>query len=117
MLKFAADENFNNKILRGVAFRDPTFDVVRVQDAGLMGADDPTVLSWAAEEGRIVLSHDVNTLVKFADERVQEGLAMPGLILVPEPFALAVIIDDLCLVSNCSTGQEWDGQRRYLPLR
>ncbi|HKA17799.1 MAG TPA: hypothetical protein VKN18_05735 [Blastocatellia bacterium] len=26
------------------------------------GADDPTVLEWAASEGRVLLTHDVNTL-------------------------------------------------------
>jgi hypothetical protein len=30
MLRLAADENFNNDILRGVNRRNPTIDIVRV---------------------------------------------------------------------------------------
>lgn len=40
MLKLAADENFNNDIVRGLLRRNPTLDIVRVQDVGLSGADD-----------------------------------------------------------------------------
>lgn len=61
MLALAADENFNNDIVRGLRRRMPELDIVRIQDAGLSGADDPTVLEWAAREGRILLTHDVST--------------------------------------------------------
>jgi hypothetical protein len=33
MIKFATDEDFNNRILRGVLRRQPRLDIVRVQDA------------------------------------------------------------------------------------
>jgi hypothetical protein len=39
MLRLAADENFNNDIVRGVLRRNPAVDIVRVQDAGLSEAD------------------------------------------------------------------------------
>ena len=56
MLRLAADENFNNNIIRGLLRRQPDLDIVRVQDVGLSGADDPTVLEWAAQEGRVLLT-------------------------------------------------------------
>jgi predicted nuclease of predicted toxin-antitoxin system len=62
MLRLAADENFNADIVRGLLRRLPDLDIVRVQDAGLSGADDTAVLEWAAREGRIVLTHDVSGL-------------------------------------------------------
>ena len=57
MARFLADENFNNQIVRGVLRQSPNIDIVRVQDVDLSGADDPAVLAWAAQEGRIVLTH------------------------------------------------------------
>lgn len=51
MLRLAADENFNNDILRGVLRRNASTDIVHIQDVGLSGADDPTVLEWAAQTG------------------------------------------------------------------
>jgi hypothetical protein len=62
MLRLAADENFNFHIIKGVLRRFPELDIVRVQDLDLEGADDPTVLEWAADQGRVLLTHDVNTL-------------------------------------------------------
>ncbi len=47
-MHLAADENFNNDIVRGVLRRKPDADSVRIQDVGLSAADDPTVLAWAA---------------------------------------------------------------------
>ncbi len=44
MLALAADENFNNDIVRALLRRKPNLNIVRLQDAGLSGADDPTVL-------------------------------------------------------------------------
>jgi predicted nuclease of predicted toxin-antitoxin system len=56
----AADENFNNDIGRGLLRRRPDLDILRVQEVGLSGADDPTVLEWAAREGRVLFSHDIS---------------------------------------------------------
>ncbi len=66
MLQLAADENFNNDIVRGLLRRNPYVDIVRIQDVGLSGADDPTVLEWTAEEGRVLLTHDVTTITQYA---------------------------------------------------
>ncbi|MCX8049222.1 MAG: DUF5615 family PIN-like protein [Methylohalobius sp.] len=61
MLCLAADENFNNDIVRALLRRRPDLDIVRLQDVGLSGASDPAVLEWAAREGRVLLTHDVTT--------------------------------------------------------
>ncbi len=73
MLRFVADENFNNNIIRGLLRRQLELDIVRVQDVGLRGADDPNVLEWAAQEGRVLLTHDVATITQYAYERVEAG--------------------------------------------
>ncbi len=82
MLRLAFDENFNFDVVRGLIQRAPALDLVRVQDMVLRGADDPTILAWAASEGRILLTHDRNTLIGFAYERVAQGLPMPGVFAV-----------------------------------
>ena len=45
MLRLLADENFNGDIVRGLLRRRPELDLVRIQDVGLTGADDPSVLA------------------------------------------------------------------------
>lgn len=117
MIRLLADENFNNNIVRGVRLRDPDIDLVRVQDVGLSGADDPSVLAWAAGHQRILLTHDVATITAFAYERVRAGKPMPGIFEVGQTVALRSAIEDIMLLATCSVDGEWEDQIRYLPLR
>jgi hypothetical protein len=117
MLCYAADENFNNDIVWGLLRRNPQLDILRVQDAGLAGADDPTVLAWVADTGRILLTHDVKTITRYAYERVARGERMPGVVEVSRLLQTGLAIDDLLLLAEASTEDEWQGQILYLPLR
>ena len=117
MLKLAIDENFNRDIVRGLLRRRPTLDVLRVQEAGLAGADDPTVLAWAATEGRILFTHDVSTMTRFAYERIAAGLAMPGVFEVSPLLPVRDVIEEMLLIAEASVEGEWEAQVRYLPLR
>jgi hypothetical protein len=116
MLQLAADENFNYDIVRGLLRRRPDLDIVRVQDIGLSGANDPSVLEWAAQENRILLTHDVTTMTKYAYERARAGKRMPGVFEVSREAPIGAVIEDVLLLAECSLEGEWEGQVRYLPL-
>ena len=117
MLLLAADENFNNDILRGLLRRNPNLDIVRVQDVGLRHTPDPTVLEWAAQNGRVLLTHDRNTITKYAYERIIAGKPMPGVIEVDRLVPLNIAIEDILLLATASAAGDWEGQIVYLPLR
>ncbi len=117
MIRFLADENFDNDIIRGILRREPSVDIVRIQDIGLIGADDRKVLSWAADEDRILLTHDVRTITVFAFERIKADLPMPGVFEVPKSLPISSVIEDIILIAGLSLPGEWNGQVRYLPLR
>jgi len=117
MLRLAADENFNNDIIRGLLRRKPDLDIVRIQDIILSGADDPTILEWAARESRVLLTHDVSTITRHAYERVNIGKTMPGVFEISRVVPVGTAIDDILLLVEYSREDEWEGQIRYLPLR
>jgi hypothetical protein len=117
MVRFAADENLNRNITRGLVRRNPEIDVVSIQEVGLVGADDAAVLAWAAAQQRVLLSHDVTTLTRHAYERTRNGQPMPGVFEVSQALSVGQVIEDLLLVAECSLDDEWEGQVRYLPLR
>ncbi len=117
MIRLAADNDFNHDIIRGVLRRNPAIDIVTLYDVGLSDANDPTVLEWAASENRVLLTHDVTTMTRFAYERVRNNLPMPGIIEVSQGAQMGVIIKDILLIAECSFVGEWEGQIIYLPLR
>ena len=117
MIKFLADENFDNRIARGLSRRFPEVDVTRVQDVGLMNTDDREILAWAAYEKRVLLTHDVATMTAFAYERIKENLPMSGIFEVPKSLSVGDAIEQLNLIAECSLKDEWKNQVRFLPLR
>ncbi|HWJ36415.1 MAG TPA: DUF5615 family PIN-like protein [Steroidobacteraceae bacterium] len=118
MIRLLADENFDYDIVRGMLRRRPELDLIRVQSVGLSETPDPEILAWAAEAHRVLLTHDVNTMTRFAFERIQGGEPMAGVFVAhQEGAALSTIINDLLLLDECSDTSEWSGQILYLPLR
>jgi hypothetical protein len=116
MLRFLSDENFNGDIVRGLFLRHADLDLVRTQDAGLAGLDDPGVLAWAAENDRIVLTHDRATMPSHAFARAAAGLPMPGVFIVSDRLPPGKVIQDLLLMDACSAQSEWAGLVVFLPL-
>jgi hypothetical protein len=102
MLRLATDEDFNNRILRGLLRRKSDLDIVRVQDAGLIGKGDGEVLEWTAREDRILLTHDVTTMKQYVDERIAAGLSMPGVFEVSQQVPIARAIEDYFFLLNAA---------------
>ena len=116
-MRFAADENFDGSLLKELRKRFPHLDIVRVQDTELYQAPDPAVLQWAAQEERIILTHDVQTLVGDAYARVEQGLSMSGVILVPETLAIGKALDDLEVAIGAGRPDDFKDRVTFIPLR
>jgi hypothetical protein len=116
MLRLASDENFNGAIHRGLLRREPDLDLVRAQDAGLIGSDHPTILDWAASPGRNLLTHDRATIPDHAYERIRSGLPMPGVVVVGMQAPIGTTIGDILLLARCGQPEELDGRVLHLPL-
>jgi len=116
MIRFLTDEDFTYAIYKGVRRRLPDLDILRVQDAGLRTFRDPVILSFAASENRIVLSHDLRTMKTHALDRMAAGQPMPGLLLLSQSGIVAQSIEAIVMVAECSHAEEWDNIIEYLPL-
>lgn len=110
------DEDLNGRIVRGVRRRLPMLNAFTVYEAGLKEAEDPVRLEQAAIESRIVVSHDHSTMRAYAEDRLKTGLSMTGLFLVRQAARVGRVIDDLVLIVEASSLEEWDGKIIFLPL-
>jgi predicted nuclease of predicted toxin-antitoxin system len=115
-IRLLADENFRYAIFQGLRERAPNLDIIRVQDVGFANTDDPLILAWAAQENRIVLTHDANTMTDFAYERVRAGQGMSGVIEVSLKVPIGKAIEEILILDTCTEADELEGQVIYLPL-
>jgi len=116
MLRILVDENFNQRILRGVVNQIPNLDYIIVQKTELEGSDDPSLLAWAAGQQRVILTHDVNTVTKFAYDRIRSNEFMQGVIVVPKALAIGIAVEELAILIVCSDPEELENQVKYVPI-
>lgn len=114
---FLADEDVDADIIQGLRSGEPAIDILDVKTAGLRGMDDPALLELAAQQDRIVISHDRRTMTRFFLERLAAGKSNPGLFIAPQRHAIGEIVESLLLVWTASQPEEWRNRIVYLPFR
>jgi len=116
VIRLLADQNFNGRILNGLARRQPAIDVLHVRDIDLSAAADPLILERAASEGRILLTHDRQTVPAFAYARVSAGEPMPGVFLVRKALPIGQATDEILLAVYCLSPDECRDIVKYFPM-
>jgi hypothetical protein len=115
-VRYLADHNLNEQIVDGVLRREPVIEFLRVRDVGPADRSDPDLLDWAAQNGCVIVSHDVNTMPAYAYERMAKGATMAGLLMVSQFEPIGGIIENLILIASASDAEEWSGVVAFLPL-
>lgn len=93
-------------------------DIVRAQDIPeISGEDDSAQLRFATSEGRVLLTHDVSTMIPAMREQVQLGSRCAPIVLVPDALPVGSVIQDLLLMDECAVETDWGAGVLYLPLR
>jgi len=82
----------------------------------LSGAADDIVLELAALQGRILLTHDIETMTAFARDRLVAGKPLSGVILIRDTLAVGNVIEDLMIIAEASSPDDWANRIDYLPL-
>jgi hypothetical protein len=113
-IKFQADADVHFPIVTGLRLREPAIDFKSAQEAGLEGLEDPVVLGIAADQGRLLVSHDVSTMpIHFA--RFIETRTSPGVVLVPQSLPYHEAIDGLLRLWETTEAERWKNVLFYLP--
>jgi predicted nuclease of predicted toxin-antitoxin system len=73
MLRLLVNHDIDQDILRGLLRRVPDVDAVTAYEVGLDKAEDPELLAWAAESGRVLVTHDRRTMPAHAAHRLAAG--------------------------------------------
>ena len=116
MLRLLIDQDLDHDILRGVIRRIAQLDALTAFEIGMSRATDAQLLTWAAREGRIIVTHDRTTMPVHAAELMTNGKNIAGVFVVPRSLPLRQAIEDLELMTTCSANEEWVNVIRFLPL-
>ena len=116
MLRLLIDQDLDHDILRGLIRRIPRLDAVTAFEIGMSEATDQQLLTWAAQQGRIIVSHDRKTMPTHAAGSMGHGKNIAGLFVLPRNMPVHQAIEDLELMITCSENDEWVNVIRYLPF-
>ena len=114
-IRFQADADLKEVIIHALLRLEPTIDFKSANKANLAGLADDKVLTIAADDGRVLVTHDRKTMPyhfgQFIDRRTSAGV-----IVVPQDMSVAVTVEELLLIWAASEAREWTNRICYLPL-
>ena len=116
MIRILADQNFNGKILRGLKSRLTELDCVTTYELGIQKFTDYDLLTFAAEENRIILTHDSKTFPGFSYEKIAKDEKMSGVIVVSNQCSIGQAIDEIEIALLCNSASEWENNVTRIPL-
>ena len=114
-VRFQADADLHNAIVKGVRRREPAIEFVSADDAGLVGLDDDVVLARAARTGRVLVTHDGRTMPTHFG-RCVETSGSAGVLIAHQHLPVATVIEELLLVWLATDASDWKDRLSWLPL-
>ncbi len=115
VVRFQADADLKQAIVTGTIRKQPNIDFQSANTAELEGKKDQDVLTIAAREGRVLVTHDRKTMpVEFGQFIVSQ--TSTGVLIISQNLPTSNAIDALILVWEASTAEEWVNQIMSLPL-
>ena len=115
-IRYLADADLNKAIVRGVLRREPSVDFLTAHAAGLRSMTDLEVLALAAEQQRVLVSHDVGTMPAHFREFGSAGKRSAGVFLVAQSLDVAAAIGEPLRNWLASEASEWENRLEWLPL-
>ena len=87
-IRFQADADLNQVIVKATLRLEPGIDFQTAPAAGLAGLDDADVLKLAAEQGRVLVSHDHKTIPAHFGRFISSANS-PGVLIVSRKLVTA----------------------------
>lgn len=107
LIRIYADEHISPKVVLGLRKRG--IDIVTTGEAGRLGASDAVQLSYAKENGRVLLTHDAD----FLRMHVQ-GVEHCGILLSKQTHSVGKVIRSIILISQLLDAEELNNHIEFI---
>ncbi len=114
-IRFQADNDFDERIIRALLRLNPAIDFQTAPAVGFhLGTPDDQVLAVAADEGRILVSHDLKTMPNHFAQFIPNR-SSPGVIIVSQSLPIGEATYLLLLIWEASEAEEYINSIHRLP--
>ncbi|MBK9314925.1 MAG: DUF5615 family PIN-like protein [Acidobacteria bacterium] len=114
-VRFQADNDLDGRIIAATKRLDPEIDFRTAPSLGLhLGTGDEQVLTLAAADGRVLVTHDRRTMPDHF-ERFIAGNTSPGMIVVSQSLPIGRAAEWLHLIWAASEAAEYVNSIYSLP--
>ena len=114
-VSYQADADLNEDIVAGVQRRAPEIDFQTADELELASLPDPQELALAAQEGRILVTHDRRTMPTHFGKFIENNKS-PGLIVISQKTDTLSAIEDLILIWMASEAEEYVNSILTIPM-
>jgi Domain of unknown function (DUF5615) len=115
LIRFQADADLHRGIVLSARRREPSIDFTLATEVAIVGLADPQVLEIAAQQGRILVTHDRRTMPGHFRDRLTGGASSPGVFIVSQFEPVGSVVEVLLMVWAASDPADWHNQIRHLP--
>jgi hypothetical protein len=114
-VRFQADADLNEILVRAALRREPGIDFQTSQAANLAGLSDLEVLTLASQSGRLLVTHDRKTMPHHFAEFIAKQ-SSSGVLIIPQNLPIMQAVDELILIWSVTEAEEWINRIFSLPI-
>jgi predicted nuclease of predicted toxin-antitoxin system len=115
-MKFLLDENLPGFYRVQLARHLPDRVVWAIGDPGapLRGTQDPDILVWCGKMGFLLVTNNRASMPMHLADHLAQGNHIPGILVFRRCSAVKAILDDLILIAEASSKDEFQDQLVYI---
>jgi Domain of unknown function (DUF5615) len=114
-IRFQADADLRQSIVTGTLRRQPKLNFRSANGAELEGIKDSDVLVLAAQDGRVLVTHDRKTMPTEFGQFIAAQMSS-GVLILSQNLSISEAIDAIILIWEASTAEEWINQIMTFPF-
>ena len=111
--RFQADADFSQRIVSAVRRREPSIDFQSANVANLRGLSDREVLSHAARDSRVLVSHDLTTMPNHFAKFVETNTSA-GLLIIRQRVSIHRALEEIVRAWIETEAEDWFNQMRVV---
>jgi hypothetical protein len=117
-VRFLLDENLDPKLKIAILRLNPVVDILRVGDHGVppLSTTDPDLLRFCEVAQRVLITADRTTMPVHVDAHLAMGGHFWGVCLLRVGFSLYRIAQELVLIAEVTTIEEWLDRIEWIPF-